>query len=103
VGEPEELRKAQMQDGILQKVRRWVAEQIPPTLHERRELPPEAKLYADIWQDLILNVDDIICRVTDPSVTTIPVMYRPCIPEDLQAQVMDTAHITGGHMAAQST
>jgi hypothetical protein len=49
------------------------------------------------------TVTDILCRVTDPAAHSIPISHRICIPSDLQAMIVEAAHVTGGHMAAQKT
>jgi hypothetical protein len=42
-------------------------------------------------------------QTSDPAAHSIPISHRICIPSDLQAMIVEAAHITGGHMAAQKT
>jgi hypothetical protein len=69
----------------------------------RLSLSLETQLYADIFDNLFLDSDDILCQVTDPAVHSIPISHRICIPSDLQAMIVEAAHVTGRHMAAQKT
>jgi hypothetical protein len=94
---------AQQNDNVLMQVRGWVRTLKPPDRLVRLSLSPETQLYADIFDDLFMDSDDILCRVTDPAAHSIPISHRICIPSDLQAMIVEAAHVTGGHMAAQKT
>jgi hypothetical protein len=94
---------AQQNDNILLKVRGWSRTLKPPDRLVRLSLSPETQLYADIFDDLFLDSEDILCQVTDPAAHSIPISHRICISSDLQAMIIEAAHVTGGHMAAQKT
>jgi hypothetical protein len=98
-----EILMAQQNDNILLQVQGWVRILKPPDHLVGLSLSPETQLYADIFDYLFLDSDDILCRVTDPAAHTIPISHRICIPSDLQAMIIEAAHVTGGHMAAQKT
>jgi hypothetical protein len=101
--EKSQILMAQQNDNILLKVRGWVRTLKPPDRLVRLSLSPETQLYADIFDDLFLDSDDILCQVTDPAAHSIPISHRICIPSDLLAMIIEAAHVTGGHMAAQKT
>jgi hypothetical protein len=94
---------AQQNVNILLQVRGWVRTLKPPDRLVRLSLSPETQLYADIFDNLFMDSDDILCQVTDPAAHSIPVSHRICIPSDLQAMIIEAAHVTGGHMAVQKT
>jgi hypothetical protein len=98
-----EILLAQQNDNILLQVRGWVRTLKPQDRLVRLSLSPETQLYADIFDDLFLDSDDILCRFTDPAAHSIPVSHRICIPSDLQSMIIEAAHVTSGHMAAQKT
>jgi hypothetical protein len=98
-----EILMAQQNDNILVQVRGWLRTLKPPDGLVHLSLSPETQLYADIFDDLFLDSVDILGRVTDPTAHSIPVSHRICIPSDLQAMIIESAHVTGGHMAAQKT
>jgi hypothetical protein len=94
---------AQQNANILVQVRGWMRTRKPPDRLVCLSLSPETQLYADIFDDLFLDSDDILCQVTDPAAHSIPVSHRIRIPSDLQAMILEATHVTGGHMAAQKT
>jgi hypothetical protein len=54
-----ELLMAQQNDNIIVQVRGWVRTLKPPESLVRLSLSPETQLYADIFDDLFLDSDDI--------------------------------------------
>jgi hypothetical protein len=94
---------AQQNDNILVQAQGWVRTLKPPDRLVRLSLSPETQLYADIFNDLFMNSDDILCQVTDLAAHSIPVSHRLYIPSDLQVMIVEAAHVTSGHMAAQKT
>jgi hypothetical protein len=98
-----EILMAQQNDNVLMQVRGWIRTLKPPDRLVRLSLSAETQLYADIFDDLFMDSDNILCRVTDPVAHSIPISHRVCIPSDQQAMIIEAAHVTGGHMAAQKT
>jgi hypothetical protein len=52
---------AQQNDNVLMQVRGWVRTLKPPDRLVRLSLSPETQLYADIFYDLFMDSDDILC------------------------------------------
>jgi hypothetical protein len=98
-----EMLMARKNDNVLWQVRGWVKTLKPPDQLVRPSLSPETQLYTDVFDDLFLDSDNILCRVTDPAAHSIPISHRICIPSDIQAMIIEATHVTGGHMAAQKT
>jgi hypothetical protein len=98
-----EIIMAQQNDNILVQVQGWVRTLKPPDCLVCRSLSPETQLYADIFDNLFMDSDDILCQVTDPAAHSIPVLHGIYIPSNLQAMIVEAAHVTGGHMAAPKT
>jgi hypothetical protein len=96
-----EILMAQQNYNVLMQVRGWVRTIKPPDRLVRLSLSPETQIYADIFDDLFLDSDDILFCVRDPAAHSIPISQGICIPSDLQAMIVEAAHVTGGYMAAQ--
>jgi hypothetical protein len=48
-------------DNVLRQVRGWVKTLQPPARWGRPSLSPETHLYTDVFNDLFLDSDDILC------------------------------------------
>jgi hypothetical protein len=83
-----EIFMAQQNDNFLMQVRGWVRTLKPPDRLVRLSLSPETQLYADIFDDLFMDSDDLLCQVTDPAAHGIPISHGICIPSDLQAMIV---------------
>ena len=98
-----QLREAQEQDEVLGQVRKWVREGKEPSRLERHQLTPAGRIYADLLSELRLNADGLLVRITDPNHRGVEVANRPCIPSELQRDLILEFHRAGGHMAAATT
>jgi hypothetical protein len=66
---------ARKKDNVLRQVRGWVKTLKPPAQLDHPSLSPETQLYTDVSNDLFLDRDNILCRVTDPTAHSIPISH----------------------------
>jgi hypothetical protein len=71
-----EMGMARKNDNVLRQVRGWVKNLKPPAQLDRPSLSPETQLYTDVSNDLFIDSDDILCRVTDPTAHSTLISHR---------------------------
>ena len=62
----ETLIEKQKSDPLLSKIRQWVKKGHKPTAQEYKLLTPDEKFYADCFEYLQLNSDDLLVRLPIP-------------------------------------
>ena len=98
----DELRELQRTDEDLGLIYDYVIKQQQPEKREVAGWSHDGKIYAGILQCLTIDKDGVI-RYTTPNQETFNPKKIPCIPKLLRTDVIRAAHITGGHMATEST
>ena len=96
-----ELQQLQNADPKLYQVRQWIEKQGKPTGSAYKLLSPEMKAYANVFEQLFINKDNIICRTPlEPEKFKHP---RICLPYREIDESVKIAHETGGHMGIDAT
>ena len=97
----EKLKLKQQADEELNQVCKWVEENKKPKGQVFKLLSPELKSYANIFEQLFINDEGILCRFPfDPDKYRHP---RICLPYDEINHVVKVAHEAGGHMGIEIT
>ena len=80
------LIEKQKSDPLLSKVRQWVKREHKPTAQEYKLLTPDEKFYADYFEYLQLNDDDLLVRLPIPYTNEKDI--RIALPENLHKNIL---------------
>ena len=95
------LYQLQLQDDDLMQVRSWIEQKRKPEKKEFQLLPAELKAYANVFEQLFLDPDEVICRVPhDPNQFKGP---RVCLPPSCIDEEIYRIHQELGHMKDNAT
>ncbi len=92
-----DLSIVQEEDRVLSCIRDWGRRKHHPTNLEVRELQEEGASYIGFLANLEIGEDRVLRRQL-PAQAIEPGKRVPCIPESLKEDVIQVAHVQGGHM-----
>ena len=98
----DELRTLQQEDEDLSGIRNYVLKEQAPPADQVKGWSHDGKVYAGVWACLSIDQDGVI-RYTAPNQEVFTPKKVPCIPKALRNDTIRAAHVTGGHMAVEST
>ena len=98
----DDVRRHQTEDEALSLARRWVREKSSPSAFDIKGFSRVGKIYAGLLDQLVLDKSDVLC-IKLPATEGASGVTATCLPSTMWDDTIRSAHVAGGHMAAETT